>query len=73
MNKFVEAIKNHKPIVINYGKGTITDDEIKDYATWDEKEQAYRDETGVWTKENILIDIAEGRVPYATIELIGDE
>lgn len=66
LDKFKEAIKNHKPLTINYGKGIITDKNIKDYATWNGT--AYADETGVWSIE-LLLEIAKGKVEGITIEL----
>lgn len=66
LDKLKEAIINHKPLTINYGKGIITDKYIKDYATWNGA--AYEDETGAWSIE-LLLEIAKGKVEGITIEL----
>lgn len=66
--KYLEAIKNKQPIIINYGKGFILDKEIKDYASWDYEEGKYRDETGTWNTE-LLIDIAKGKVEGTRLEV----
>lgn len=63
----LKKLREHQPIVINYGKGIITDKDIKDYATWDDEVQSYKDETGIWDIE-LLIDIAKGKVEEAFIE-----
>lgn len=68
MNKFIEAINNKQPIIINYGKGLLSDNYIKDYATWDYELGKYTDETGQWDTE-LLIDIAKGIVEGATLEI----
>lgn len=66
--KYLEAINNKQPIIINYGKGYFTDNDIKDYATWDYEKQAYTDETGIWNNE-LLIEIAKGEVEGMRLEL----
>lgn len=62
------AIEEHKPIVVNYGKGTLSDREIKDYAEWDEEIGKYRDSTGIWDTK-LLLEIAQGKVEDKTLEL----
>lgn len=66
--KYLDAIKNKQPITINYGKGILSNNYIKDYAKWDYEIDKYRDETGYWETE-LLIDIAKGKVEGTTLEL----
>lgn len=66
----LKQLEEHKPIIINYGKGYYTEEDIKDYAKWDDKLNTYRDETGIW-KIELLIDIAKGYVEGTKLE-IGD-
>lgn len=68
LEKYLETIRNKQPIIINYGKGFISDKEIKDYASWDYEEGKYRDETGMWNTE-LLIDIAKGKVEGTRLEI----
>ena len=63
-----KQLKEHKPIIINYGKGIITDDEIKEVATYDEEIQKYRSETGIWSNK-LLREILEGKIENIKIEL----
>lgn len=64
----LQRLKEHLPIIINYEKGFITDEDIKDYATWDKEQQKYTDETGVWDTK-LLIDIAKGKVENISLEI----
>lgn len=66
--KYLEAINNKEPITINYGKGFLSDDDIKDYATWDNEINAYRDDTGIWDTK-LLIEIAKGNVEGMKLEI----
>ena len=66
--KYLETINNKEPITINYGKGFLSDKDIKDYATWDDEIKAYRDETGIWDTK-LLIEIAKGNVEGTKIEI----
>ena len=66
-NDLLQKLKEHQPITINYGKGTLSNEDIKDYAVWDETIQRYRDDTGIWDTE-LLIDIANGKSKNAKIE-----
>ena len=68
LEKYLDTIKNKQPITINYGKGILSNNYIKDYATWDYEINAYRDETGYWETE-LLIDIAKRNVEGTTLEL----
>lgn len=68
LKKYLEAIKNKQPLTINYGKGMLSNEDIKDYATWDYKLGKYTDETGQWDTE-LLIDIAKGKVEGTTLEI----
>ena len=68
LTKYLEAISNKEPITINYGKSSLSNEDIKDYATWDYIENCYRDYTGMWDTE-LLIDIAKGEVEGTRLEL----
>ena len=68
LNDLLEWIENKKPLTINYGKGYFTDQDIKDYATWDWSIGKYRDATGIWDMK-LLLEIARGEVPETTIEV----
>lgn len=69
LNDFLQIVENKEPFVVNYGKGRLSDEFIKDYPVWDEKLNAYRDATGYWDME-ILLEIAKGDIPEYSIELI---
>ena len=62
------AIEQHKPLLVNYGKGYFTDKDILDHATWDESIGKYRDDTGIWDTK-LLLEIAQGKVDDTTLEL----
>lgn len=64
----LQRLKEHKPIIINYGKGILTDEDVKDYATWDDEIQKYRDDTGIWSTE-LLLEIIKGNVENTKIEI----
>lgn len=68
LKKLKEAIKDHKPITVNYGKGFFGDYDVKEKAYWDESINRYRDSTGIWSTE-LLLEIARGEVVDTTIEL----
>lgn len=68
MEKIFNHLKEHKPIIVNYGKGYFTDNEIKEVAYYDEKMQKYRSETGIWSNQ-LLREIAKGEVENASIEI----
>lgn len=70
--KIKEAINNREPIVINYGKGYITQEEIKEVTFWNSEKNRYISETGQWSID-LLNDIARGEVPNVSIELMEDE
>ena len=38
----LKQLEEHKPIIINYGKGYYTDEDLKDYAKWDEEKNTYK-------------------------------
>ena len=67
-NELLQRLKEHKPIIINYGKGILTDEDVKDYATWDDEIQKYRDDTGIWSTE-LLLEIIKGNVENTKIEI----
>ena len=64
----LQRLKEHKPIIINYGKGILTDEDVRDYATWDDEIQKYRDDTGIWSTE-LLLEIIKGNVENTKIEI----
>ena len=66
--KLLKQLMEHKPVIINYGKGILSNNDIKDYATWDDKINAYRDDTGIW-KTELLIEIAKGKVENTKLEI----
>ena len=71
LTRYLEAINNKEPLIINYGKGMLSDDEVKDYARWDNDKQAYVDDTGIWDTK-LLIEIAKGEVENTKIEMESD-
>lgn len=66
--KYLGTINNKEPITINYGKGFLSDNDIKDYAIWDDEIKAYRDGTGIWDTK-LLIEIAKGNVEGMKLEI----
>ena len=62
-----EAINNKEPIIVNYGKAFINGGDIKEPAYWDEKQNTYTSQTGVWDLK-LLYEIARGEVEETTIE-----
>ena len=68
MEKIFNHLKEHKPIIVNYGKGYFTDNEIKETAYYDEETQKYRSETGIWSNQ-LLREIAKGEVENTSIEI----
>ena len=68
MEKIFNHLKEHKPIIVNYGKGYFTDKEIKEVAYYDEEIQKYRSETGIWSNQ-LLREIARGEVESTKIEM----
>ena len=66
----LKRLKEHQPIIINYGKGYFTNSDIKEYATWNEKINAYMDSTGIWDTR-LLIEIAKNNVESTRIEIGG--
>lgn len=68
MTKIFNHLKEHKPIIVNYGKGYFTDNEIKEVAYYDNNIQKYRSETGIWGNQ-LLRGIARGEVENTKIEI----
>ena len=68
MEKIFEHLRQHKPIIVNYGKGYFTDKDIKEPAYYDEKIQKYRSETGIWSNK-LLKEIVNGEVENTSIEI----
>lgn len=67
--KIFNHLREHKPIVINYGKGYFSDEDVKEEAFYDETIQKYRSDTGIWSN-NLLKEIARGEVEDTKIELV---
>lgn len=67
--KIFNHLKEHKPIIVNYGKGYFTDEDVKEEAYYDESIQKYRSETGIWGNK-LLREITRGEVEGYSIELI---
>ena len=70
MKKVFEHLSQHKPIVVNYGKGQLSGKDIKEPAYYDETIQKYVSETGIWSN-GLLRQIARGEVEDTSIELEG--
>ena len=68
MTKIFNHFKEHKPIIVNYGKGYFSDEEIKEEAYYDETIQKYRGEMGIFSN-GLLREIARGEVPDTKIEI----
>lgn len=75
----LKKLKEHQPIIVNYGKPIIVnhdgrkfeDVDIKETAIWDDKQNAYISETGIWDTR-LLIEIARGEVKDTSIEKVGE-
>ena len=52
LNDFLKIAENKEPFVVNYGKGRLSDEFIKDYPVWDEKLNAYREGSSIWSIES---------------------
>ena len=63
-----KTLKEHKPIIINYGKGYLSDKIIKEVAYYDDTIQKYRSETGIWGNQ-LLREILNGEVKNTKIEM----
>lgn len=63
----LKKLKEHQPIVVNYGKGYFSDKEIREPAYWDDEKNAYVSETGVWDTK-LLVEIIQGRVEKTKLE-----
>lgn len=72
LKKLKEAIKNHEPIIVNYGKGYISGEDVKELTFWSNEKNRYISETGQWSTE-LLLDIIKGKVEDVSIELIPNE
>lgn len=70
MEKIFKHLHEHKPIIINYGKGYFSGEDIKEKAYYDENIQKYRSETGIWGN-NLLRQIVRGEVEETRVELEG--
>lgn len=72
LKKLKDAIKNHEPIIVNYGKGIFSSKEIKEITFWSKDKNKYVSETGQWSTE-LLLDIIKGKVENTSIELMANE
>lgn len=61
-------LKEHKPIIINYGKGIITNEDVREKAYYDDKEQKYVSETGIWSNK-LLRQILNNEIEDIKIEI----
>ena len=68
LEELIKTINNKESFIVNYGKGFLSDKEVKEKAYWDEEKKAYRSETGVWSME-LLYQIAKGEVENIKIEI----
>ena len=68
MEKIFKHLHEHKPIIINYGKGFLGDYEVKEKAYYNENIKKYVSSTGIWGN-NLLRQIAKGEVDNTKIEL----
>lgn len=68
MKNLFKHLHEHKPIVINYGKGYFTDNDVREKAYYNENIQKYVSDTGIWSN-NLLRQIIRGEVENVKIEL----
>ena len=64
----LKKLREHQTIVVNYGKGILSDNDIKEIAYYDDRIQKYRSNTGIWDTK-LLIDIIKGEVENTSIEM----
>lgn len=67
--KIFNHLKEHKPIIVNYGKGYITGEDVKEESYYDKTLQKYVSPTGIWGNK-VLREIARGEVKGYSIELV---
>ena len=67
-NLIFKHLQEHKPIVINMGKGYLSDEEIKEEAWFDEELQKYRSDTGIYSNK-LIREIVNGEVEDTSIEI----
>lgn len=72
LKKLKDAIKNHEPIIVNYGKGYFSNEDIKEITFWSKDKNRYVSETGQWSTE-LLLDIIKGKIENLSIELIPND
>ena len=67
-----EAIKNKKPILVNYGRDEFSKNkkDIKELAFWSKTKNTFVSDTGIWDLK-LLYEIARGEVENTSIEIIG--
>ena len=57
----LKKLKEHQPIIVDYGKGLLSNDHVLEKAIWNNEKNAYISETGIWNIK-LLIEIATGKV-----------
>ena len=65
----LKTLKEHKPIIVNYGKGYLSNKDIKELATYDYTLNTYTSSTGVWSK-TLLNEILNDKVEDVSLELV---
>ena len=67
LEELESLINEHKSFIVNYGKSSITGQDIKELAYYDESIGKYRGDTGIWDYE-LLYQIANDEVENTSIE-----
>ena len=62
-----KSIKEKRPIVVNYGKGYFSDNDVRETSYWDNDKQTYISQTGIWSLK-LLYEIARGELENVSIE-----
>lgn len=65
----LQCLKDHKPIIVNYGKNPFTNEDILEPSYWDEQQGKYASETGYWSMD-LLIEIAKNEVEDTSLEVL---
>lgn len=70
-NLIFNHLQEHKPIIINFGKGFLSNEDIKETSYYDKTIQKYRSETGIWSNK-LIREIVNGEVENTSIEIVGE-
>lgn len=62
----LKKLQEHKEIMVDYGKGYLSDKHILEKAIWSENKKAYISETGMWSMR-LLLEILQGKVEGITL------